>query len=103
MASILYNRLNAGWKLQLDSTVNFIKGTSTFDLTDEDMQIDSPYNTYMYEGLPIGPICNPGMAAIRAVINPDRTDYWYWYSVEGESHFFTNYEDFNAFAAANPY
>ncbi len=101
MASVLYNRLNAGWKLQLDSTLNYIKGTSTLDLTYEDMEIDSPYNTYLYEGLPAGPICNPGMASIQAVLFPASTDYWYWYSVDGVSTFFTNSDEFNAFAASH--
>ena len=102
MASVIYNRLRSGWKLQLDSTVNYIKGTSTFLLTDDDLAIDDPYNTYMYEGLPPGPICNPGLASIEAAIHPADTDYWYWYSVDGVTTFFTNGDDFNAFAAAHP-
>ena len=102
MASIIYNRLNAGWKLQLDSTVNYIKGTSTLDLTYEDLEIDSPYNTYLYEGLPPGPICNPGLASIEAAVQPADTDYWYWYSVDGVTSFFTNADEFNAFSEANP-
>ena len=101
VASALYNRLNAGWKLQLDSTVNYIKGTSTFDLTYDDLEIDSPYNTYMYEGLPPGPICNPGMAAINAVLNPASTNYWFWYSVDGVSTFFESADAFNAFASSH--
>ena len=103
MAGVIYNRLNAGWKLQLDSTVNFVQGTSTFDLTDEDLKVDSPYNTYVYEGLPIGPICSPGLAAIQAAVAPERTNYWYWYAVDGESTFFATYDEQQAFAAAHPY
>ncbi len=102
MASVIYNRLNAGWKLQLDSTVNYIKGTSTFDFTYDDLEIDDPYNTYLYEGLPPGPICNPGLASIEAAIHPADTDYWFWYSVDGVSSFFTNADDFNAFQQAHP-
>ena len=98
VASALYNRLNAGWKLQLDSTINYIKGTSTFDLTYDDLEINDPYNTYMFEGLPPGPICNPGMAAINAVLHPADTNYWFWYSVDGVSTFFTSQSEFEAFA-----
>ena len=103
IASAIQNRLNAGWKLQLDSTINYIKGTSTFNLYNSDLEIESPYNTYLYEGLPIGPICSPGLASIKAVIDHPSTDYWFWYAVDGESTFFTNQSDFDAFVAANPY
>lgn len=103
IASVIQNRLDAGWKLQLDSTLNYIKGTSTFDLTYDDMEIESPYNTYLYEGLPVGPICSPGLASIQAVIDHDSTDYWFWYASEGETSFFTNKDDFDAFAEAHPY
>lgn len=103
MASVIYNRLGAGMPLGLDSTVNYIKGTSTFDLTQEDLAIDDPYNTYLYEGLPPGPICNPGLASIMAVLEPANTNYWYWYSVDGVSSFFTTYDEQQAFAAAHPY
>lgn len=103
IASVIYNRLNAGWKLQLDSTINYINGTSTFDISIADTEIDDPYNTYLYEGLPPGPICNPGLSSIEAALYPDSTNDWYWYAADGETHFFTNYDDFNAFANAHPY
>lgn len=103
IASVIYNRLDDGWALGLDSTINYILGTSTLDLTYEDLAIDDPYNTYLYEGLPPGPICNPGMASIEAALYPESTNYWYWYAAEGETHFFTNVEDRDAFAEAHPY
>ncbi len=103
MASVIYNRLNAGMQLGLDSTINYIKGTSTFDLTQEDLAIDDPYNTYIYKGLPPGPICNPGLASIMAVLEPASTNYYYWYSVDGVSSFFNSYEEQQAFAQAHPY
>ena len=102
MASVIYNRLDAGMPLGLDSTINYIKGTSTFDLTQEDLAIDDPYNTYLYTGLPPGPICNPGLASIEAVLNPASTNYYYWYSVDGVSSFFTTYEEQQAFAHDHP-
>ncbi len=101
MASVLYNRLAAGMALGLDSTVNYIKGTSTFDLTAEDLAIDDPYNTYLYTGLPPGPICSPGLASIQAVAAPAETGYYYWYSVDGVSSFFATHDEQLAFANAN--
>ena len=101
MASVLYNRLGVGMKLQLDSTVNYVKGTSTLDLSIEDTEIDDPYNTYVYEGLPPGPICNPGLASIQAALEPASTNYWYWYSVDGVSSFFTSYDEQQAFARSH--
>ena len=101
-ASVIYNRLDAGWNLQLDATLNFIKETNTFDLTNADMEIDSPYNTYKYGGLPVGPIGNPGMEAIQAALHPNTTNYWYWYSDGVNSHFFETLDARNAFAAAHP-
>ena len=102
-SSAIHNRLNAGWKLQLDATLNFIKGTNTFELTYDDMEIDSPYNTYLYEGLPVGPIGNPGMDAIQAALHPNTTNYWYWYSDGTTTQFFETNDAFNAYAAAHPY
>jgi len=102
MASVIYNRLNAGMALGLDSTINYIKGTSTFALTTEDTEIDDPYNTYMYTGLTPGPICNPGLASIQAAAQPESTNYWYWYSVDGVTSFFTSYDEQQAFASAHP-
>ena len=102
MASAIYNRLAAGMPLQIDATVNYALGTSTLALTHDDLQVDSPYNTYLYGGLPPGPICNPGLASIKAVAEPADTGYYYWYSVDGATHFFATNDEHAAFAAANP-
>lgn len=101
MASVIYNRLHDGWKLQLDSTVNYVLGTSTFDLTYDNLEVDDPYNTYVYEGLPPGPICNPGLASIKAAVDPADTNYWFWYAYDGETKFFDNSDDFDAYANAH--
>lgn len=101
-SSVIYNRLGAGWKLQIDATINYIKGTSSLIVTDQDLQIDSPYNTYMYDGLPAGPICNPSLKALQAAIHPNSTDYWFWYAYQGETYFFSNDSDFNEFVAEHP-
>ncbi|MBQ7485256.1 MAG: endolytic transglycosylase MltG [Oscillospiraceae bacterium] len=102
-SSVIYNRLGSGWKLQLDSTINYIKKTSTLHISYDDMEIDSPYNTYRYAGLPVAPICSPSLKSLEAAVHPNRTNYWYWYAYEGVSYFFTNDADFNYFAAMHPY
>ena len=81
IASVIYNRLNntgaetAGY-LQIDATLAYINGGGVPSESDKD--IDSPYNTYLYRGLPAGPIANPGMAAIRAAMDPESTSYYYY-------------------------
>ncbi|HLC89844.1 MAG TPA: endolytic transglycosylase MltG [Patescibacteria group bacterium] len=78
VADIFYKRLDAGIALQADSTVNYATGKSTPRASAEDLKIDSPYNTYKYKGLPLGPINNPGMSAILAAIYPAPNPYWYF-------------------------
>lgn len=102
IASVIYNRLNQGGGtngyLQMDSTIYYIIGDYSRALTAEDLAIDSPYNTYLYQGLPAGPICCPGLTAIRAALDPDETNYYYFYlGDDGTTHFFSNYDDFLAF------
>ena len=96
IASVIYNRLNSrvtAGKLQIDATLVYINGGRK--PVDADKEIDSPYNTYLYEGLPAGPIANPGMAAIRAAMNPDETNYYYYVlNPNSNRHeFSTNYND----------
>jgi UPF0755 protein len=85
IASVFFNRLNAGIKLDTDPTVqyalgyNAIQGTWwTNPLSAADLQFDSPYNTYIYTGLPPGPIANPSLSALRAVAFPAETPYYYF-------------------------
>ena len=81
IASVLYNRLTnptgetAGF-LQIDATLVYINGGRM--PSEADKQIDSPYNTYMYKGLPAGPISNPGMASLYAALNPESTNYYFY-------------------------
>ncbi|MCJ7856922.1 endolytic transglycosylase MltG [Lachnospiraceae bacterium NSJ-143] len=96
-AGVIYNRLKAGMKLQIDSTVQYANDVRNEVVTHDDLEVDSPYNTYMYEGLPVGPICNPGEAALEAAVNPDNNDYIYYVVKErgsGEHVFTDNYDDF---------
>lgn len=102
ISSVIYNRLNEGGGtngyLQMDSTIYYITGDFSKALTAEDLAIDSPYNTYVYKGLPAGPISCPGLVAINAALNPEDTDYYYFYlGDDGTTHFFANYDEFLAF------
>lgn len=105
ISSVIYNRLNEGGGtngyLQMDSTIYYITGDYTTALTSDDLAIDSPYNTYLYKGLPAGPICCPGITSINAALNPDDTDYYYFYlGDDGSTHFFNDYDEFVAFKDA---
>ena len=100
VASVIYNRLAINMRLQLDSTVQFaLDGKAT--LTLQDLQTVSPYNTYMNGGLPPGPICNPGIVAIKAALAPAKTKYLYYILTykDGRQSFATNYADFLALKA----
>lgn len=105
IASVIYNRLAAGMPLQIDATVMYALGEHKDYLTEEDLQVDSPYNTYLNTGLPAGPICNPGLASINAALNPESTNYLYYAlnTETGEHQFFTNYAEFEAFTATQDY
>ena len=81
IAGVINNRLDKGMKLQFDSTVVYAISDGKFGVdrvTYKDLDVDSPYNTYHIKGLPPGPICNPGLKAIDAVLNPDKHDYLYF-------------------------
>jgi UPF0755 protein len=85
IASVFYNRLQSGMKLDSDPTVQYALGFNqakgtwwTNPLSLDDLKTDSPYNTYLYPGLPPGPIANPGMEALRAVAFPDESPYYYF-------------------------
>ena len=103
IASVIYNRLNnpnssAGTNgyLQIDATLAYLNGGKV--PTEADKSIDSPYNTYLYPGLPPGPISNPGIESILAAINPNSTSYYYY--VLGDDnchHFFNTYREMQNF------
>lgn len=99
ISSVIHNRLMSKLypALQIDATIQYVLDERKAVLTYDDQNIDSPYNTYTNAGLPIGPIANPGMASIRAVLYPDETDY-YFYALDndGTHQFFeTSYEHTN--------
>ena len=71
VSAVFHNRLKEGMKLESDVTIHYITGVRKMALSDKDMSVNSPYNTYQVKGLPLGPICNPSAAAIRAALYPD--------------------------------
>ena len=95
IASVYYNRIDEGMLLQCDATIQYLFDTQKELLTYEDLEIDSPYNTYIYEGLPPAPIANPGLSSIEAALNPASTDYLYYVvtGVDGAHKFSKTYED----------
>lgn len=94
VSGILWKRLDKGMLLQVDAVFPYIFGDKPFDLTDGDLLVDSPYNTYKYAGLPPTPISNPGLAAIRAAITPITTPYWYYLSDKnGEMHYAVTHDE----------
>lgn len=78
VADLLWRRLEVGMPLQVDSTVSYATGRPSARSTLSDTQIDSPWNTYQRPGLPVGPINNPGLSAIRAALDPVKNDYWFF-------------------------
>ena len=78
VADIFYRRIAAGIPLQADSTVNYVTGKDTPSVSAQDLQIDSPYNTYKYRGLPPGPIASSALSAIQAAITPIANPYWFF-------------------------
>lgn len=99
ISSVIYNRLEAGMRLQIDATVQYALDERKPSLSYDDLEVDSPYNTYKVNGLPAGPIANPGMASIMAAINPEDTSYLYYkVGEDGKTHvFFKTYEGFEAY------
>lgn len=100
IASVIYNRLKISMPLQMDSTVQYVLGLDNNrkkDLSNDDTQVDSPYNTYTNAGLPPGPICCPGEASIKAALYPDTTKYIYFIlsdKLDDSMTFSTNYKQF---------
>ncbi len=99
IAGVIENRLKNNMKLQIDATVVYAISDGLYDVERvlyKDLEINSPYNTYRYEGLPIGPISNPGIKSIKAALNPDKHDYLYYRTDTNKndgSHIFTkNFE-----------
>jgi UPF0755 protein len=90
IAAVIYNRLHDGMPLQIDATIRFAENNYTQPLTNSDLQINSPYNSYTNTGLPPTPIGNPGLASIEAAAKPANVNYLYYVAKpNGCGHFFT--------------
>ncbi len=89
IAGVFYNRLEIGMLLQSCATVQYALGEQKEVLLYSDLEIESPYNTYKYEGLPPGPIASPGEAALEATLYPEDTDYLYFFAKPDGSHYFS--------------
>lgn len=83
ISGVIQNRLDIGMKLQIDACVAYVISDGLYDVTRvlyKDLEAESPYNTYKYEGLPAGAICNPGIASIRAAMKPYEHKYLYYHT-----------------------
>ena len=90
IAAVMYNRLEIGMPLQMDSTLQYALGKYGQRMLHADKEVDSPYNTYQNAGLPPGPISSPGAASLRAALAPAKVDYLYFVSnADGQSHTFS--------------
>lgn len=94
IAGIIENRLKIGMALQLDATVQYITGRGSAELTIKDLKIDSPYNTYVYRGLPPTPISSPGEESIYAAMHVTKNDYlFYLHDNTGQIHYAKTFEE----------
>lgn len=94
VASVFQNRLDKNMRLQSCATVAYLFNYEKDYLYYKDLEIDSPYNTYKYKGLPPGPISNPGEESIKASLNPAKTNYFYFVlGSNGKHHFSNSYEE----------
>lgn len=78
VSGVIYNRLQKGMPLQIDATVQYLFDKQKERLFEKDLQIESPYNTYLHTGLPPGPIASPSLASIEAALNPEETKYLFY-------------------------
>lgn len=96
ISGVLHNRLSDDYLLQSDATINFITGKNDPGVDIADTQIDSPFNTYKYTGLPPGPINNPGILSIKAAFYPKATNYYFFFhDSSGNTHYSVTYDEHN--------
>lgn len=102
VARVIYNRLKRPMKLEMDSTVMYGLGKYGIVASGADLKSDSPYNTYRWEGLPPGPICNPGDHAIEAALQPEKGDWLYFAATDPKNRitkFTDSWEEFQQIRA----
>lgn len=109
IAGIIYKRLENDWPLQIDASIQYQKANQALKnknvtevkywggLTKEDIETPSIYNTYKNLGLPPTPICNPGIASIKAAVSPQDTEYWFYlHDTKGQIHYADSLEEHNS-------
>ena len=97
VAGILLSRMNLGMPLQVDASMEYVLEKPLKELTPEDLKIDSPYNTYLYKGLPPTPIGNPGLTAIEAVLFPEPSPYLFYITgTDGNFYYAETLHEHNA-------
>ncbi|MGM9550977.1 MAG: endolytic transglycosylase MltG [Clostridia bacterium] len=95
ISGVIYNRLKKGQRLEIDASVQYVVSDGLYDVNRilySHLEVDSPYNTYRISALPIGPICNPSIQAIKAACNPENHEYLYYHTDKEKndgSHVFT--------------
>lgn len=104
IAGIILKRIESGWPLQIDATVQYAISSNKCSqlncdwwpsfLSSNDLSINSPYNSYLNQGLPPTPICNPGFMSLKSAVNPKISDYWFYiHGLNGEIHFARTVEE----------
>jgi UPF0755 protein len=89
ISAVFHNRLNKKMKLESCATVQYLLKEQKSVLTYKDLEVDSPYNTYIYAGLPKGPIASPGVESIEAALYPDKVDFLFFFATKDGSHIFS--------------
>lgn len=93
VAGVFQNRLNIGMRLESCATIQYILKTNKTRFSYEETRVESPYNTYIKDGLPPGPIANPGIDSIKAAITPEASDYYYFLSKDGVTYYSKTQEE----------
>jgi len=94
ISGLLWHRIEIDMPLQVDAVFPYILGKNTFEVTLADLKIDSPYNTYKYKGLPLGPIANPGISSLKAAADPTENEYIFYLSdMNGNMHYSKTYAE----------
>ena len=102
VAGVFLNRIHSGMYLQSDMTVLYALGEHAVRVTEAMTKVESPYNTYVTQGIPIGPVSSPTLDAVKAVLQPEQHEYVYFIAdmfscVDGKTHFFKTYEEHMSF------
>jgi len=95
ISAVIHNRLDLGMALGIDATLTYYLKKWDEPLTESDLETDTPYNTRIYSGLPPTPICNPGLASIKAALEPAEVDYLYFVVTDSQTHEHSFTDDYN--------